>query len=418
MNLKFEKSLLLVFLLALMPFATLPKIITGFDLFPLILDSLLLFLVIVFFIDGKDSKLNSHFIYFLFLFLISLLYFFYSRIDGLYNQFTAFRLTAFYMIIFFLPFYMKLNESALERIYNCLVIISVVIALNGIRQWIYPFSFEVDFANSAGGAAKFYGDYYAVDDNAFRIFSTFSTSVHLVIFLTLANFLSISKAIVSKKITRIEALNLMTSSICIILTFSRSGWVAFFIGLLSLFFFTINRRNFFHIVFLVFVILSLVLIFYNSSYLFEQRLNTLFDIGNVNSLSTREMLWDRRITDLVNNPLGYGTGAASWNIHWQMKLGADSNYLKFLLEYGVVFGSFFILFLIISTFTIFTKVRVLLKREVYSEKPEFRLIFLFAILAFLLSIFVQMYTNQVLEAYPSNAFYWLFLGMGLRLCKN
>lgn len=406
-------QVLAIFLL--LPFLTLPKIVTGINIFPLFMDA---FVLLTLFTALKDSKLYKDTIttsLFILFFTINVFYFFISSIPSLYEMLTAFRLTAFYSLLFIIPYLTTPSDEFLIKLYKLLKIVTIIVCLNAIRQWLYPFNFEIVFADNAGGAAKFFGDAYQGAKNSFRIYSTFGSSVHLVIYLCFINYLAISMIFSKLSRNKSDYFLFLLTLVTILLTYSRTGWLGYIVGLSPILLCLSYKKGALRLFSFGLLAIFVFMIFYFNSIQLQSRVDTLMEINEVNSLTARELLWDKRTQDILHNPWGYGTGAGSWSVHNVMNLGSDSNYLKFIIELGILGGAFALAFLLYCL-SIISKAYV----KIFSNKLNLNIpsIYIISILGFLVSVSIQMITNQVLEAYPSNAYFWYLLGLGVYLCKK
>jgi hypothetical protein len=403
---------LLLWLLFSIPFATAPKILLGFDHGALAFDALFALIFIAHAIGAKLHHRPLILFFWGMLFAINILYFFFSEIPSLYLQLTSYRLSSFYLLAFALPFFIKWDAKKINQLSKTICYSAVFVGINAIRQWLWPSDVEIAFANSAGGAAKFYGDTHQGGPDSFRVFSSFVTSVHLVIFMTLAFLIAYYQRFISGEQNKVYLFTIWLALTSIALTFSRSGWLAVTCAFAPMFLVHVkskdNARDL-ATAFIIFVaLITLILALYLSVDLFKSRLNTLINVSEVSAFQSRLDLWQQRLEQISNNPLGFGAGAAGWNTHETMSLGADSNYLKFILELGIFWGSATIMFLLCCFFVVCYRFSI--------RKRGYR--FNIVIICFLIAIFVQMITNQITEAYPSNFFFWFMLGMGYCLTDN
>jgi hypothetical protein len=201
----------------------------------------------------------------------------------------------------------------------------------------------------------------------------------------------------------------------IVLTYSRTGWLGYAIGLLPIVMFLSYKKGAKKLILFTLVLFFIIFIFYLSSVQFQSRLDSLLNFDQVNSFKAREELWARRMIDISNNPFGYGVGAGSWSVHDVMKLGSDSNYLKFVIELGILGGVVAISFIGYCFITITKYYFGNLSKKI---TIDIKIVYIISVYGFLVSVLIQMYTNQVLEAYPSNAYFWYLTGLGVLLCKR
>lgn len=417
LKMKVSNSSFILFILIFSPFLTIPKIYVGVDLFPLFFDFLFFCFFLLLIVNKKYKGPKDIYLLWWIGFAFNLFYLFYNDIPSLYGKISSFRLSAFYFIAFIIPFFCIWDEIKIAKLSKNISIVGIIISLDAIRQWFFPLASEINFANQAGGAVKFYGDSFQGGSNTFRVFGTFITSVHLSFFLTLVIYISLVNIFFSKNKSKFYIISLVVCSLAFILTFSRSSWLSSIFGLAPFILFVLIKtkgKKRLGIIFFCLISFILTMIAYYSIPLVQARINTLFQINDVSSFQSRLLLWAARWKDITSNPYGYGVGAAGWNVNKEMSLGADSNYLKFLLELGFFGGVFFFYLLFSIFFKFFNWFR---KIFLSKGKRVFDILECFPIVSFCFYIatLISMITNQVLEAYPSNLFFWFFTGLGLKL---
>ena len=405
----------IVFVVLSLPIVSVSKIFFSMDAFSLIFDVIFIFALFVLIFTRKINNNSSAFFWFFCLtFVFSFSFFIKNEIPNMYDKIAAFRLSAIFTYAFFIPFFLKRVEyyKLIMHLPKIIMIVGLVVSVNGIRQWVYPFSSELAFADLAGGAAKFYGDAYQGSQNAFRIYSFFITSVHLVVFLSFAFYVALSRALYRIGDTFFNYTSLILTFICIILTYSRTGYLAFFVGLFFFFpvFMKTSGVKSISTIILVLVGFSLLgYIFYSSNSLFQSRLTALSNVQEVSAFDSRLMVWSSRWTDILSNPLGFGVGSAGWNVQEAMGLGVDSNYLKPIVELGWIGGGFYLLFIFSITFkSIFNYIKHIHFSAEYTFISKDIMFLVYP--SFVFCCLVHMVTNQILEAYPINLLFWLISG--------
>ena len=199
------------------------------------------------------------------------------------------------------------------------------------------------------------------------------------------------------------------SFITIVLTFSRAGWISVVIGGVAMLFVYLYKLGVRGVLKGVASVLLVAIVGFAATAvdMVAHRLGTLSNIQEVSAFQSRLALWDAGINQIINNPLGHGAGAAGWNVQEHMGLGVDSNYIKFFLELGLFGGGGTVIFLLLLV------VRLGKDSFKFGVKSSNRGVVALASFPILIMGLVQMITNQILEGYPSNLYYWFFLGMGV-----
>lgn len=406
---------MLCVIFALIPFDGAVRLFFGVPYLSLAIDFLAITCIFLAILKGRLSEVGGLVAVFLMCCVVLVFSFFNNEFKTLYMSLSSFRLTGLYCFMFIVPVFVRFDDGSLFTIYRVVLLLGMVAGANAIRQWIYPFGAEIEFANAAGGAAKFYGDYFQGGINDFRVFSFFITSVHLVMFLALVLFLALAAHLTSYRSGYFEKVAILLSSIGILLTFSRTGWLSILAGLMVIMPLVLSQAHRIRNITII-LLVSVMLFFYvMTNELLLSRILSLADLDGVSSFNSRIYLWADRLDKIFSNPFGYGVGAAGWNAHDEMALGADSNYLKFYLELGWFGGSVFIMLLlcILARF-----LRVYPAVFLRTGMPSIGRVFVIAIFCYFVSVLIGMVTNQLLEAFPVNFMFWLFLGVGCVLCKK
>ena len=339
--------------------------------------------------------------------------FFVTEIGPWKERFMGARLSGLYIFSFFLPVFISWNERLLLNLAKILLVANVIVGLNALRQYLYPFDVEVTHAMNSGGAALFMGDLFQGEKDSFRIFSTMLTSVHLVTFEILCFLLSFGLFYIGGVKTPLVCTNIFLSLVVILLCFSRTAWVSFLISFFPMIFFAFKASSFRAKYLMIATLITssfLVIYMFNHNQLFGSRIMTLvniFDGEMVSSLGSRLLLWETAMDTISKNPFGLGLGSGGWNLHYLMGAGSDSNYMKFFIELGWAGGVLSILLLSI----VFLKFLSTLRYIFHSNETGITPAFVVILFGFYLSVLVAMVTNQVLEAYPVNILFWFMIGL-------
>jgi O-antigen ligase len=399
---------------AIIPVAGLVKIFFGSSVLYLLLDLVFVALLLYFINVGRIKKTDKvHKILTTVLLAVTTMTAMWGNFDGWYSKLMAIRLSGLFVLAIYLPRFLNFNQDNILKLYRCILIVGLVVSVNGIRQYLIPFAKELDFARSGGGASAFFGDDFQGGVNDFRVFSFFTNSVHLVSFLSYASYLVIAKYLVFKNVKHIELISFVVGFVCIVMTFSRTGWMSYVLGLMALFP-TVSWKKRLRLLFILVILLGVAMMLFENNELVSNRLKTLYQFDDVSSFNSRLILWGERLKDISESFFGYGLGVAGWNVAHQTGFGADSNYLKFFIELGWFGGVVAISLQFHSTFLGFKNI----KDRLNARAKDYRAVLQLASLAFILNMSFAMIANQMLEAYPANLVYWFSLGYVVLKCKN
>jgi len=336
---------------------------------------------------------------------IAVLQAFNPKLGDLNTALQGFRQTGLCIFAVLVPSALAARENNYRSYLVLIIFISLISSANAVRQHLLPFPQEISYAMSSGGAAKLLGDDFQGAPNTFRPFSTFVTSVHLALFLTLGLFAALAAPVGRWRFFLSGAI-----IIGIFSTLSRSAYVSalagaiVWLGALT----AANPRDILKYALGIIVFTLTFLAAISVSPLFSARVGTLISGSEVSSLQSRTELWAERAAQIAETPMGFGTGSSSWAFRDSLNLGSDSNYLKFFLELGWIGGLIFCLFCI---WMAFRAVRLLyMSASPHRVMGGWSRALLVASSAFILSNLVQMITNQTLEANPNNFLFWLSCG--------
>ena len=440
----------------------------------LIGDFLLIFSFFLFLknILGKKINLVAMDIIIFLLFILSIIGIFYAKYGSDVFLIKGFYTGYFPIVAYFLGrlFNNKKDIVKVDKIIRFLLVIGIISILWGLRQFFFPFDKEIAYSHLPGTGGMFLGDYYAKPQDKFRVFSIFISSVHFANFLILIQVLLLyfkSRKLISNKIYYFYLI-LLTAGL--VFSFSRTFFITFFITYVLFFvwavFFLKENQKVNGIKLAVGSILISLLTFsvLLKIPLVKNRYSTLIGVGRkhmiaathiknkkvnkkkvklmtiqknprqkasntkvnnlktneakinkekanqkffskfeltgfkkINSFKTRLKLWKMRIKDIKKRPFwGYGTGIAGFHmrIPKEQYLICDNYYLKILVELGVIGFLLFVL-IYLYVFKIF-----------FSYDNSMIILTLFYMV-----LLIPMITNQVLEAFPINIFFFFFLGI-------
>lgn len=404
-------------LILIAPLAAVPKIYLGQIWLALFFDLLFLVLIVRLFARGAWGRIPiSVGLVVGGLNLIALLEIFNPELQEMYNALHGYRSTGLYMLAMYIPLVTTIKERELNKVVKYVIVVAVLSSIYAVRQYVYPLGVEVDYADTAGGAAKFLGDDYQGGAGSFRPFATFVTSVHLALFLSIALVAAYFQNRHRTAFFRAAPLIIAGG---IIITLSRTSYLAVLgmVGLMycaGLFAGSVNVSR--TVAYLLAAVLGLGVVV-SSSDLIMARMGTLANVEDVSSFQSRFDLWIDALVNIVNAPLGYGTGSASWAFKDTLSLGCDSGYLKAFIEFGWVGGAFFSIFMV-AILLVSLKVEYVVFRQWRKMRVmPVECVWLLASAALVQTNLIQMTTNQTLEAYPNNFLFWLSCGFLLAYKK-
>lgn len=324
-----------------------------------------------------------------------------------YNALHGYRSTGLYMLAMYIPVLANVSDENIKKMIRFLTIMAVFSTVCAIRQYVFPLPVEMNYADTAGGAAKFMGDEVQGEAGTFRPFGTFVTSVHLALYL--------SVALIGSYFGRLAGAFHRVAPVLIVggilITMSRTAYLAIlgmmaFMFVAGLFSRTVNLSK---VALYVggAVVVGVVLI--SSTDLLSARISTLGDAKGVSSFQSRFIFWAIAISNILDAPFGYGTGSASWAFKDSLDLGCDSGYLKAFIEFGWYGGALFCGFVF---YMFFVSLSTQYKIFCISKKNgmTYSRVWLLASTGLFQANFIQMFTNQTLEAYPNNFLFWLACG--------
>lgn len=389
--------------------AAVPKIYLGQIWLALLFDALFLVLMAKLVI-GRTRSSAPRYLFFVvgLLNFIAILQVFNPGLQEAYNALHGYRSTGLYILAMYIPLLSTVSERTIRNSVKAVILVSLLSAINALRQYFLPLGSEIDYANTAGGAAKFLGDEFQGSADSFRPFSTFVTSVHLALYLSIgliASYFSRTNKSYRKIIPLVIVLG-------ILITLSRTSYIAIGAMLVVMFFAAISSGA---VKFGRFALYGILVVFLGSALAFTNelimaRLVTLANVEDVSSFQSRFELWKDAADVISANPWGLGTGSASWAFKETLDLGSDSGYLKLLTEFGWLGGGIYFMFLIFIGFSSFIAQRQVFRYLTKKKRlPDYG-VWLLASAALVFTNLVQMLTNQTLEAYPNNFLFWLACG--------
>ncbi len=233
----------------------------------------------------------------------------------------------------------------------------IVLVFGAVQYWLLPNDFLRHFGYSRANGVL---PAFFIDDkpDLERVMSTLrdpnSLGSYIIIIglLALAYFKKTKDKNLKQLVTGITGL----SVICLILTFSRSAWLGFLLGAVTIFAYShrkkISKRSILLAASLSLVVLTISGIFLTSNNYFVK--NVVFHADKSTKLETPNQLrvrfWRESVASIVKNSLGHGPGTAGLtSIHNEIQ-GTKLNenyYLQIGYEVGVAGLVLFLLILIL-----------------------------------------------------------------------
>lgn len=387
------------------------KVYAGISYVPLILDAALVFILLI---NIKNLVIPITFVsvVVVLLFAIGTAQLFNPYLSDYSFKLKGYRLSAFYILAFFLPLAEPITPARLRRRAAHLILAGVLCALIALKQWMLPSATELAYAAQEGVGAKFYGDQYFRPSQAFRVFGSTISSTHMAALMLMFASIAIGHLAYDgrKKVFFLMSITLFL--VGVLLTFSRTA----LLGGIALIAYnglvlsrtsrsTLQRWTTF---FLILAFGGLATGLVESIPLLHARIMTLQSVGEVSAFLSRLDLWSVRLRDILAAPWGYGTGLAGFHETGNYYLIADNQFLKVFIEWGWVAG---ILFATMTAKVLLGCLSV--PRELATGK-----VWMIAINGAVLALFPLMMTGQILEAYPVNLLFWYLLGLRETLSRG
>jgi len=312
----------------------------------------------------------------------------------------GFRLSVFYFIAFFTAWFLCDSKDDVLNLAKTLMLISLFVALYGIFQFFNPSSAELAYFADKIWAGQM------------RAFSTMIGNVHFAMFMVLAGLGAMSFWVNGYKIDRVPYKIIILLTIGgLLFSLSRASWLAMFFGMITILFFSAKRMksaSFLKTMTLFSALILLIFIVMRNLDVVQKRILTLANPHD-SSLQTRLQMWP----DLIDrvNLFGYGIGVSGFNQYINIPgvgvLWADNQFIKVALEMGYL-GLF--MFCLILVLIVIKGLRL----STSLEEQSLRAVAIW-ITAFSVGIISNMFTGQVLEAYPVNMYFCFLVGVLYKL---
>ena len=409
----------IVLLLSFIPLIGIVKAFSGSRFAPLTFDIGIALISILHFtnrllkkqsiIDGIDLAV--------YLFIgVALLQMFNPNIPSLQASIEGFRKFAFMIVGFYVGKHV-ISNSHIRRFQWMLIGTSILVALYGIKQYYYLSPIEERMIDLSTSSRVTY-----LMDGYLRPFSTLAGPFHLGLYLIVTMLLLGRYSISNFSNIRLQIIFLIAIGIeltALIMTRTKGNWAGLFAGFIIL---VLIGKN--QLLKKIFVVLLLLLLAMGTIVLFlsflpdaaqESIRKATSAISNPLEAPTfifRMQLWEDFLLPALNsNPIwGYGTGSAGEGLSnlyegtSSLFFNSHNLYLKVLLELGL-FG--FILFAYVIGSTLYRSIKLLMTARNLSSEKLITLQWSVAVIgAFLISGTVI----PVLDAYPTNLYFWLLVG--------
>jgi len=376
-------------------------------------DVLVLFFLIL---SVKDFKNFFSFSKFFYIFLGLVFIFGFFALNFSIFLYSFFRFFLFALFGGAVAYYLSQNAISLQKTF-------LVLGFSGFLQTIIS---VLQFRNQSSIGLKILGEsvlgpetsgvarVYTPFGNLLRVYGTMPHANILATFLVIA-FLSFIYLFLKKK-NIYYLIPASTLVIGIILTFSRSGFFIFFLGILATFFILFLNRNFKKEIFIfaVFLIILFLILFLEFKDLIFARFYVSFNEPSFVHRAYYNLIGIELFKKYPILGVGFGNqilaglknglySAQNLNFSWQWQ-PIHNIYLLVLVETGVISFLIFLFFF----FSIFLKSIKLLKKNLFSNKF---LDFYFTFLILLLMLIIGIIDHFPLKLESGMLLFFLFLGL-------
>lgn len=401
-----NKATFVVLLFALAPFTGLIKVFLNFKEAPLVLDFLFLTVIthaiLQKVLSGRHLKIKVPKIGWLMIIFLIIAFFeiFNPNQPNLMRGIYGFRASGtFYMLSFFVALLVIKSKEDILRIMKVFMIAGFIVALYGIYQFLNPSSPEISYITK--------GEAWTGWTHFAKPFSTMIGPFHFGVFMVFASLFVLTFLWAKKEIKANNfslKLVLVFTLIAILISLTRASYLAFAIGVIFLMFH--KRKKIKFIVTLTTLIIVMITVFR----IIPQSQVVLFRISTLThrvdtSLQSRFSAWPGKVKLIVDNPFGFGIGMTGGAANLLGR--TDNQFLTIGVETGWA-GLFIFVWIILD----------IIKKEVkllkLSKEPFLQTSGLW-ITAVTMGLFSVMMTNQILEAYPINMYFWFLIGMLYKL---
>jgi len=330
-----------------------------------------------------------------------------SGLEGLRPYFQAFG--------FFAGIWLIKSTKQIKQVVITLFCSSLLVAVYGIKQFFYPTSIDLNIINMTTASPI---SYTALGQ--MRAFSTLPGPFHLGIYMVMMILLVV--LLLHRKEKRFFLISAAALYILTLLvTITRTNWIGL-IGALAFYMYLLalerKVRLTFRVVLPICILITGATLLSRSHPYFSVVSDYIASIGSITETSHfkgRIEGWrDSELPAILSNPLfGYGTGSAldsfSHRSVYFTKFTSHSLYLKYALELGVTGLALYLMIL-------YTCMKQGIKTYLRLKDTYLKSIAGW-ILAFIVTVSICGLSGPMLDAYPTNMFFWFMLGLLVNL-KN
>ncbi len=298
-----------------------------------------------------------------------------------------------------------INAADTVKKTDALIVIMVVsgtlVAAYGVYQYVFGGSSETTWVD----ADKF-------SDISTRVYSTLQNPNVLAEYLLLVIPPAFACAILAKSkwLKALFACAGLGMSLCLVLTFSRGGWLGFIIAF-AVFCVLMDRR------FILVGLAAIVALYFVMPDTIIDRFTSIGDMSD-SSTSYRVSIWLGSISMLKDYWLcGVGPGTAAFNIVYPsysysaaVAQHAHNLYLQIMCETGIAGITTFIALVFVWLRT--------LTRGMISETDKRSKVFRAAFIAGAIGFLVQGFTDHSFYNYRVMLFFWAYTGLGMLVGRN
>lgn len=375
---------------------------------PLVVDSIVAFLIVRIIANKAVSKRDSPTLSpgielsLILFFIISLIQIFNPNVPTLQAGLEGFRKTTFQMLGIFLGIYYIKNHLEIEKIFKYICYVSIPILVYGIKQFFFFSSFDQKIVES-----NFAEWHVFTILGESRAISIFSGPFHFGMFSCAIALIALYFYL---KENRILFLVLCLVSVtCVFLSLTRTNIVALIVsGLFFLWFVKPEKRRLLMKVNIVFALLiaGSVLLSFQKFSIVSDVLGSFANLGEDQRFLNRFEGYREIQRAFFKNPIiGYGMGSAGdtlgeiydWNVH----ITSHNLALKILMETGIIGLAVYIYFFLAW----FRKALDLLRKKRGHTNNLSVLI-----TSIVLVVLVNGVVGSAIEAYPVNLYVWFFMG--------
>ncbi len=397
----------LVSILCLAPFMPYLKALTGVRYGPLALDAALAVLLLGWVLDQlaahKPIAMSRADILAIAFILLGAVQLFNPSGPGLAPALEGYRMLVWQAVGFLVGRRLIESPEQLRTLLGALRLSMTLVALYAIKQVLSPSIFDQRIVLSTVGDPSTYTSL-----GTFRAFSTMSSPFHLAYFMVQALLLHISLLEVTQSKTLVVP-QMLVSSVALLLSIVRTGWVGLVIGLVAAVAISSPRGK--RVVYIAARFVACLaaasgLFFVLTRYLpqasITERMLSLTNIAEDRNYRLRQSGWQETILPAIRaNPLGYGTGSDTTASSAQFY--SHNGFLYVAIELGIA-GLLVVIVLLVVALA-----------QAQRSRAQLQDPFLRAVATWALSSWIALLgmatVGGFLEVYPVTLYAWFMLGV-------